>query len=137
MAGARRRGSRDVAAGAPGTWVDAPSLRGLDGWALGRTGFGFLVGEVGQPEGRVPGHTFVTPCWGGDMKRFLRFFVGTRTPSSRHSRRIRLLLTCQPALRASVAARRHPQRGRRFENSRRRASLSGIGGGARRWVERC
>ncbi len=53
---------------------------------------------------------------------------------------MRLLLTLQPALRASVAARRQPQRGRRREKSRkkaRRASSSSEGTGAgRRWVDR-
>ena len=34
---------------------------------------------------------------------------------------MRLLLTCQPSFRAAMAARRHPQRGRFFEKSRRNA----------------
>ena len=64
--------------------------------------------------GRI-GH--IAPTWVPiPVRRFLRFLVGTRRPSSRHRRRIRLLFTCQPALRAAVAARRHPHRGRRLEN---------------------
>ena len=73
-----------------------------------------------------------------------RFFLrrcGTRRPSSRHSRRMRLLLTVQPARRAILAARRHPQRGRSVENRRSQARNSAssllIGGGARRIVDRC
>ncbi len=53
---------------------------------------------------------------------------------------MRLLLTCQPARRAIVAARRHPQRGRSVENrrSQARSSASSVvtGGGLRRIVER-
>lgn len=66
---------------------------------------------------------------------------GTRRPSSRHSRRIRLSLTFQPALRAILAARRHPQRARLVENRRSQArnldSSAVTGDGVRRIVERC
>ncbi len=71
----------------------------------------------------------------------LRFRVGTRRRSSRHRRRIRLSFTAQPARRAALAARRHPHLGRSVQNSRRNSrscrSSSLIGGGSRRWVERC
>ena len=54
---------------------------------------------------------------------------------------MRLSLTCQPARRAILAARRQPQRGRSVENLRSQARSSAssvsIGGGARRIVERC
>lgn len=54
---------------------------------------------------------------------------------------MRLSLTCQPARRAILAARRHPQRGRSVENRRSQARSSAsavvIGGGVRRIVDRC
>ena len=52
------------------------------------------------------------------VKRFFLRRCGTRRPSSRHSRRMRLLLTFQRLGRAILAARRHPQRGRSVENRR-------------------
>jgi hypothetical protein len=61
-------------------------------------------------------------------------------PITRHSLRMRLLLTVQPARRAILAARRHPQRGRSVENFRSQARSSAssllIGGGADRIVDR-
>src|SRR3546814_2990707 len=75
------------------------------------------------------------------LSLFLRVLVGTWRPSSRHSRRTRLLLTFQPARRSSFAARRHPHRGRRFANARKNTRNSGSSpattGGSSRWVERC
>ena len=75
------------------------------------------------------------------VSRFLRRRCGTRRPSSRHSLRMRLSLTAQPARRAILAARRQPQRGRSVENvrSQARSSASSVfrGGGASRIVERC
>ena len=74
------------------------------------------------------------------VKRFFLRRCGTRRPSSRHRRRMRLLLTFQPARRAILAARRHPQRGRSVENrrsqTRNSASSAVTGGGVRRIVER-
>ncbi len=71
---------------------------------------------------------------------FLRRF-GTRKPSWRHKRRTRLSLTFHPARLAPFPARRHPHRGRSFENAirnaRRRLSSSATTGGKSRWVERC
>jgi hypothetical protein len=58
------------------------------------------------------------------VNRFLRRRCGTRRPSSRHSLRTRLSLTSQPARRAILAARRHPQRGRSVENRRSQARNS-------------
>lgn len=53
---------------------------------------------------------------------------------------MRFLLTAQPARRAILAARRHPQRGRSMENRRSQARNSAssmvIGGGCSRIVER-
>jgi hypothetical protein len=74
------------------------------------------------------------------VKRFVLRRCGTRRPSSRHNRRMRLSLTCQPARRAILAALRHAQRGRSTENRRNQprnlASSVVIGGGSRRIVER-
>lgn|GEM_PF-7053030 len=52
------------------------------------------------------------------VKRFFLRRCGTRKPSSRHRPRMRLLLTFQPARRAAIAVRRHPQRGRSVQNMR-------------------
>ncbi len=75
------------------------------------------------------------------VNRFFLRRLGTRNPSWRHRRRIRLSLTTHPARLAPFAARRHPQRGRSFENairnSRRRSSCPSTTGGKSRWVERC
>src|SRR3546814_19273122 len=48
------------------------------------------------------------------MSLFLRVLVGIRRPSSRNSRRTRLLLTLQTERRSLLLALRHPQHGRRF-----------------------
>ena len=72
---------------------------------------------------------------------FFRLRYGTRSPSSRQRRWIRLLFTRQPSRRAALAARRHPQRGRSRENARRNSrsvsSSGGAAGGQSRWVDRC
>ena len=72
---------------------------------------------------------------------FLRFRYGTFSPSSRHRRCTRLLLTFRPARRSAVAARRQPHRGRSRENARSHArsstSSSPGTGGSSRSVERC
>lgn len=109
----------------------------LQGAAVG----GDVELEVQRPQG-VRGDQDIAPTWVPiPVSRFLWRFTGTRRPSSRHSRRTRLSLTCQPALRAALAARRQPHRGRRVaklrRNSRNRRSSSEIGGGPSRWVERC
>jgi hypothetical protein len=73
--------------------------------------------------GRI-GH--IAPTWVPiPVRRFFLRRCGHRRPSSRHSRRMRLLLTFQPALRAIFAARRHPHRGRRWRTcaARRAAGL--------------
>ena len=72
-------------------------------------------------------------------KGFLRVRYGTRSPSSRHRRWMRLSLTVCPSRRACFAARRQPQRGRaraKLRRNARRACSSSDGRLAtKRWVD--
>lgn len=57
----------------------------------------------------------MAPTWAPTpVSRFFLVLVGTCRPSCRRSRRTRLLFTDQPSRCSSLAARRHPHRGRRF-----------------------
>ena len=84
----------------------------------------------------------IAPTWVPvPVSRFLRLRCGTRRPSSRHRRRMRLSLTAQPPRRAALAARRQPHRGRSLEKARRNSrscsSSTVRTGAASRWVDRC